>query len=582
MINSSTNVQRLPRIHSTHITMPTPDKEFDHKIRLLNETSIKNGKRSCDNCRRRKVRCDSNINHPCSKCRKTGTSCEFLIIKKKPGPVAKKYKNGIEKRVKQPEALPTIRERVSNKQTIHHRDNITPLPQPLMPIPPCQQTSTAVINHSNYNTHLIPTKDLINKIPDLTFELAEHIIQGYFKFVHIKGPVLHKHSFLTQFYYEYPQPLDERLFYTVCAIGCQFLPWEAEFKDNMTVRKIGRSLRKMAKKVTDLAIGQQPSISTVQVLVMASMMFPNATNDDESSTNLFILDSAIRMSQDLGLYSGSSQEQNLSANEIQIRRRIPYAIHTLDRLSAAARGKQFMIKEEDLINVEIPSPYELEAESIYMINVHRMDPIPKILKETETDIRDNIPIYAGFIQMISLSRMVGDVLLSLYLPRGSQLSDPSSINNLDMAITKWQSSVLSDIHNKSVITNIRRDVLVILYNVILLLRYRPLVFAKQFSDHSNEGTCDLMNFCTKAAMNIIEQFESDGVLGLPCMTDYMVGEAASIFIQDCHSQDPIVRSQARKNLLRCAALLLRDEAVSHSQNAKVLRQLTEQMAGEME
>ena len=57
----------------------------------------------------------------------------------------------------------------------------------------------------------------------------------------------------------------------------------------------------------------------------------------------------------------------------------------------------------------------------------------------------------------------------------------------------------------------------------------------------------------------------------------MVGEAASIFIQNCNSQDPAIRVQARKNLVRCATLLTRDEALSGSQNAKVLKQLIEQM-----
>ena len=57
----------------------------------------------------------------------------------------------------------------------------------------------------------------------------------------------------------------------------------------------------------------------------------------------------------------------------------------------------------------------------------------------------------------------------------------------------------------------------------------------------------------------------------------MVGEAASIFIQNFNDRDPVVRSQARKNLMRCTSLLMRDEAISGSQNAKVLKQLTEQM-----
>ena len=57
----------------------------------------------------------------------------------------------------------------------------------------------------------------------------------------------------------------------------------------------------------------------------------------------------------------------------------------------------------------------------------------------------------------------------------------------------------------------------------------------------------------------------------------MVGEAASIFIQNSNDQDPAVRSQAQNNLIRCTSILMRDEAISGSQNAKVLKELTEQM-----
>ena len=60
---------------------------------------------------------------------------------------------------------------------------------------------------------------------------------------------------------------------------------------------------------------------------------------------------------------------------------------------------------------------------------------------------------------------------------------------------------------------------IIMYNAVLLLRYRPLIFTQLASRKSEADTGKLLNLCTDAALSIIEQFESDSVLGIPCFTD---------------------------------------------------------------
>lgn len=43
-------------------------------------------KRSCDLCRKKKTRCDSEVHQPCTKCRLAKTECQFLVEQKKRGP----------------------------------------------------------------------------------------------------------------------------------------------------------------------------------------------------------------------------------------------------------------------------------------------------------------------------------------------------------------------------------------------------------------------------------------------------------------------------------------------------------------
>ena len=84
------------------------------------------------------------------------------------------------------------------------------------------------------------------------------------------------------------------------------------------------------------------------------------------------------------------------------------------------------------------------------------DCVPKLLKETENDIRERRPVYGGFLHIIPLTRMAGDIVTLLYLPTALQLPDQECINKLDGAFTKWQLSLASIIDNKAMIANAQR------------------------------------------------------------------------------------------------------------------------------
>ena len=169
------------------IQLHNANKQFDDKLRILNEISIKNGKRSCDNCRLRKVRCDANTIFPCTKCQKTGLVCEFRIKRRKPGPAPRKDKKQTENQIQRTESLLAYREEATKTSTDDHYHNIAPVSssvlsrqqqkqkQQILSISSQQKYITFV---HNYNIRLFSSMHLINKVPNLTSELAEHIMEG--------------------------------------------------------------------------------------------------------------------------------------------------------------------------------------------------------------------------------------------------------------------------------------------------------------------------------------------------------------------------------------------------------------------
>ena len=198
MNNNDTTISTSQPIQIASTQSSNSDKGFDHKLRILSETTIKNGKRTCDSCRLRKVRCDANTVFPCTKCQDSGFACEFGIKKRKPGQVSRENRRCSGKRIKHTGKILTrsdeTRERFAGTTASNHCLNIfspsttselSPVQlqqqkkqqqqqgqQQMVRILPLQQ-----LKH-NSNIKLFSSMNLINKIPHMTFELAEHMIEG--------------------------------------------------------------------------------------------------------------------------------------------------------------------------------------------------------------------------------------------------------------------------------------------------------------------------------------------------------------------------------------------------------------------
>jgi hypothetical protein len=73
---SPVDILPAPLGSSTNV-VPTEDAPRQKRTRA---------KRSCDMCRKKKSKCDAEVNRPCTNCKNWKTECVFLVEQKKRGP----------------------------------------------------------------------------------------------------------------------------------------------------------------------------------------------------------------------------------------------------------------------------------------------------------------------------------------------------------------------------------------------------------------------------------------------------------------------------------------------------------------
>ncbi|KAG2220975.1 hypothetical protein INT45_006508 [Circinella minor] len=596
--NKKSSLQQLHWTPQHHVTKFKVDRDFIAKKIMKTTTTITQedlkNKRSCDYCRQRKVKCEFVLHNQCSHCRKIGIQCQFQVKPKKTGPPKKHYVESLEKQVQElKQLLKDKNEQLLTFTKSNHSSKESQQEKERQDTIDSSSSSSSMKNSFQINTLLQPknqytttehqytTKELIKEIPGLTLELTERLIIEFFEFIHPNSPIFDRHSFLLQYYFEYPKPLDKQLFYAVCAVGCQYLPRY----DQKSLRIIGRYLREKAMLIMNKAY-KQPCMTTVQTLLLVSILTPHSDSEECTSSNWLILGAAIRMAQDLGIQA-DLHEDDVSPSEIQTRRRLAHALYVFDKISAASTGKLFVVKSEEF-HVELPLPYEVgpteKEKDQFQLFLHKHpDPIlPKLLQKTEKIIQEKQPIFSGSFEAIRLANMIEYVLKLLYIPHKTTSSLSNSIpstrplddKDLDMKLMTWQLNPKAWYTAKDGLAYIR-----ILYDSLLLLRYQPLILANpRMIKNQNE----ILNICTNAAIRLIHRFEIKEGWGLPILRDCMITQAAAIFLQNCNNENDIIRLQARKNLERCAKLYKRDDIVNRTKNAIVLNEIVGQLSSSLE
>ena len=139
-------------------------------------------------------------------------------------------------------------------------------------------------------------------------------------------------------------------------------------------------------------------------------------DDGDDSMQWYMLGTAIRMAQDLGLHRSCSHWRILPQAEIETRHRLFYACYVLDRWLSARAGKPLTILDRDF---DTPMPSNNE--------------------------------YQAFAIMIKLSEILGRVLKALYAPKAKHananagLDDPTVIDAFDRRLKSCKTAMETEI-----------------------------------------------------------------------------------------------------------------------------------------
>ncbi|KAI8065137.1 fungal-specific transcription factor domain-containing protein [Gongronella butleri] len=657
---------------------------------IIPRTKRTRAKRSCDLCRKKKIRCDADIKKPCSGCAQAGLECEFLVEQKKRGPASgfskkNSYVEALESRLKRMEGLLSAmaESKASSSDSSPLEDAISIHDGAAGPsVSAAAMASSAATHETNESspastsstfmddddkpftcsdlmesTHEIAAKldgltlsdydrtsyigissgvHLLNKmlfdskkrhrivdqpnwiiekvnddtdehillksvpindmpqgyvdrsyamnmhVPHITEQITDALVDMYFQHFHQVCPIINKRAFLEQYYYQYPSPCDEYLLSVVCATSLRRVhllsptDWpDALLGLNETKQiDIYKVLHAKVNSLLDI-VAKRSRISTIQSLILLTLFVEPPSSDPGDASYWFMTGVTIRMAQDLGLHRSSSNWR-IPEEEVELRRRIWFAIYLMDRWVTAELGRPISIHDHDF-DVELPSIHEIGSSRVKDTSERSF--VPEIIRQTDQDIANKTDLYSEFCYSATLVRIFGQVLIRLHSPMSKRIPIPQNqklVPIFDQSLKNWKLSLpdhlsydLADPTRQSA----EAATLFLSYNCILLLLYRPFIVPSEI-EHANFAFRAL-GVCTMAASNILSVTESMDISSLVripwTISIFSIFQASIIFLHNAKGENSHVRDQGIKNLVRCSRVMKRDCGMASSRISKLLQ-----------
>ncbi|KAG0259367.1 hypothetical protein BG011_002675 [Mortierella polycephala] len=349
-------------------------------------------------------------------------------------------------------------------------------------------------------------------------DLAEHLIECFFNYVHPNMPVLHKPTFMRQ--YRNPDPLKKPsgvLLHAMFAIASRFSNHpEIIGRDP---ENFGDEYFERAKRLVDLEY-ELPRQSSIQALLL--MVIYRFTSAKSGGRVWVMLGMAIRMAQDLGMHRNSAR-WHLPPLETEIRKRLWWACYIMDRWVSACMGRPLAIDDIDC-DVDYPSAVEQDWTSPDGNSASPNEENSEKLKEESSFA------LRYFVETIKLAQILGQILERVYSATTrnhgpSQVS--STVVELDTILTKW------------------------------LLALPPDLKYNHKSDPTKSKLSESMpslNICVSAANSVTHLAEhlvqDHGIKYCWSFLTYEVFTASLIHLTNSASLDIRLQTQARKNLIK--------------------------------
>lgn len=332
----------------------------------------------------------------------------------------------------------------------------------------------------------------------------------YFTRIHVYCPIINKTQFLEQYYFHNPTPPDKYLLFAITCVGTAIFSSEILDAQSFDIGpeqldEINNYLKDKAHQILNI-VYKRPMISTVQSLMILSMFVSHDT-DEEDTAHWLITGMAIRMAQDLGLHRDCSKWK-IPDCEIELRKRLWYAAYLMDRWVAAELGRPVSIIDHEF-DVELPTPYELNSPS-----KHR-DITPILILEAESSLKQKIPVYSGFIYLITLSQIAGQVLVGFHSTRGkhNRENNQDLLNILESNLKNWKLSLPTELvldlnvlrtdifYAQACVVNMACD-------CVWILLYRSFIKHNKDRPENTGLAFKALSICTACAVNLIDIVEA--------------------------------------------------------------------------
>ncbi|KAF9578826.1 Transcriptional activator of fatty acid utilization, partial [Lunasporangiospora selenospora] len=375
-------------------------------------------------------------------------------------------------------------------------------------------------------------------------DLAEHLIDCYFKFIHPNMPILHMHTFMRQYRSDDPSKRPPgTLLNAMFAAASRFTEHPEIYFDR-------------AKRLIDYEY-ELPRLSSIQALLL--MTIYRFTSSKAGGRVWVQLGMATRMAQDLGMHRDSAR-WHLPPMETEIRKRLWWTCYVMDRWVSVCMGRPVSIDDDDC-DVEYPSLVEQDYLDPDADNSVPNENVEK-LKEQSAFALDY------FVEIIKLSQIGGEILQRVYSAKTRNLPPhvvSHAVTELDTRLTKWLQALPPRLRYDHKVSPLSLDRWVASihssYYSILILLHRPHMVPWSLTKTKLSESLSSLNICISAANSIVHLAErlvqDDSIDTCWCFITFDIFIASLIHLTNSASLDVKLQSQARINLVRGIAAMKR-------------------------
>ncbi|KAF9968043.1 hypothetical protein BGZ70_007055 [Mortierella alpina] len=384
-------------------------------------------------------------------------------------------------------------------------------------------------------------------------DLADHLIDCYFTFIHPYMPVLHKPTFMRQ--YRNPDPHMRPpgvLLNAMFAIASRYSTHPEIVGTDP--ESFGDEYFDRAKRLIDYEY-ELPRQSSIQALLL--MVIYRFTSAKSGGRIWVMLGMAIRMAQDMGMHR-SSARWHLPPLETELRKRLWWACYVMDRWSSCCMGRPLGIDDIDC-DVDYPSVVEEDWADADGKAGSPDEDNEKHKEELSFALR-------YFVENIKLAQIVGQILQRVYSAT-TRSHGPgqvmSTVAELDTKLTKWLLDLPADLKydHKVEPSKLNRWVAAIhcSYYTILIVLHRPFMVPSALTKSKLSESIPSLNICVSAANSVthlIERLIQDDSFQFNwCFATYEAFTTSLIHLTNSASIDMRLQTQARKSLVKMISFM---------------------------